>query len=119
VLEAGISGRRPELEILEQKVLLDVREQENQGADLLAIPARRERSERALIVLGRQTDLLEVVAATHAVGRFADLLDGGEQEADQHGNDGDDHQQLDQRKSRATMESDHVVLLKREERNRR
>jgi hypothetical protein len=44
----------------------------------------------------RQPDLLEVVGALHLVGRLADLLDGRQEQADQHGDDGDDDQQLDQ-----------------------
>src|SRR5436305_1315307 len=49
------------------------------------------------MVVHGQADLLEVVGALEARGRLAHLLDGGEQEADQHGDDGDDDQQLDQR----------------------
>jgi len=47
-------------------------------------------------------ELLEVVAALRPCGGFAHLLDGGQQEADEHGDDGDDHQQLDQRERHAT-----------------
>src|SRR5262249_16108576 len=55
-------------------------------------------------VLDAQTDLLEVVLAAGAVGRLADLLDGGQEQADQHRDDGDDDQQLDQRERRASAE---------------
>jgi hypothetical protein len=47
-----------------------------------------------------QADLLEVVGALHAVGRLAHLLHGGQEQADQDGDDGNHHQQLDQGKSR-------------------
>jgi len=48
-----------------------------------------------------QPDLLQVVLALHAVGRLPDLLDGGQQEADQDGDDGDDDEQLNERKGTA------------------
>ena len=41
-------------------------------------------------------DLLEVVLALRAGGGLADLLDGGQQQADQDRDDGDHHQQFDQ-----------------------
>jgi hypothetical protein len=46
-----------------------------------------------------QTDLLEVVLTLQARGRLADLLDGRHEQANQDGDDRNDHQQLDQRKS--------------------
>jgi hypothetical protein len=42
---------------------------------------------------------MQVVAARDAGGRFTDLLDRGQEQADQDGNDGDYDQQLDQRKT--------------------
>jgi hypothetical protein len=45
--------------------------------------------------------LLEVIAALRACGGFADLLDGGQQQADQDRDDGDDHQEFDQREAPA------------------
>src|SRR5207248_2448252 len=55
------------------------------------------------------TDLLEVVLARRAGRRFAHLLDGGQEQADEHGDDGDHHQQLDQRETPPTvrMDADH------------
>jgi hypothetical protein len=44
-----------------------------------------------------QRELLEVVLALHACGRFADLLHGGQKEPDQDGNNRDHDEQLDQR----------------------
>ena len=44
----------------------------------------------------RQAELLHVVLTLHAGGGLADLLDGGQQQADQDGDDGDHHQQLDE-----------------------
>jgi len=48
-----------------------------------------------------QAELLEVVGALHACGGLSDLLDGGQQQADEDGDDGDHHQQLDQRERTA------------------
>jgi len=53
-------------------------------------------------VVQRQAELLEVVAALHAGGGFAHLLDRGQEQADEDGDDGDDHQQLDQREATPT-----------------
>jgi hypothetical protein len=44
----------------------------------------------------RQADLVQVVLALEACGGLADLLDGGQEHADQDRDDRDDHQQLDQ-----------------------
>jgi hypothetical protein len=46
-----------------------------------------------------QADLLEVIQAAHARRSGPHLLDGGQQQADQDRDDGDDHQQLDQREA--------------------
>jgi hypothetical protein len=40
--------------------------------------------------------LLEVVGTRHPVGGFANLLNGGHEKADEHGDDGDDHEQFNQ-----------------------
>ena len=47
----------------------------------------------------RQTDLLEVVLAMGSPGRLAGSLDRGEQQPDQNADDGNDHQQFDQREA--------------------
>jgi hypothetical protein len=49
-----------------------------------------------------QAELLEVVFALAAAGRFACLLHGREQERDQDGDDGNDDQKFNQRKSATT-----------------
>jgi len=46
-----------------------------------------------------QAELLEVVLALRPLGGLADLLDGGQEQADQHRDDRYDHQQLDQRET--------------------
>jgi hypothetical protein len=50
-------------------------------------------------VVRGQGALLEVVGALNTVGRRAHLLHGRQQQADEHGDDGDHHQQLDQREA--------------------
>jgi len=57
---------------------------------------------RIVVVVNRQRHLLEVVGALHPRRCLADLLDGGEEQADEDGNDGDDDEQLDQRKCQST-----------------
>src|SRR5262249_1443247 len=47
-----------------------------------------------VVVVDSQSELFEIIAALHACRRFADLLDGGQQQADEDGDDGDHHQQL-------------------------
>ena len=64
-----------------------------------ADPAVGKKPVRVVVVVDGQADLLEVVRALHPVGGLADLLDRGQQQADQDGDDGDHHQQLDQREA--------------------
>ena len=56
-----------------------------------------------MVVVQSQADLFEVVAAPRPIGCLADLLHRRQQEADQDGDDGDDHQQLDQREAAAAQ----------------
>ena len=70
------------------------------GGKLIERTNRQVRVRRGVVVVG-QRDLLQVVAALHAGGRLANLLHGRQQQADQDRDDGDDHQQLDQRKRRS------------------
>ena len=49
------------------------------------------------MVLKGQADLFEVVRAADYGRPPRHFLDGGQQQADQYGNDGDYHQQFDQR----------------------
>src|SRR5262249_6284951 len=50
----------------------------------------------AVVVVGGQGDLLEVVGTLDPGRGGADLLDGGQQQSHQGGDDGDDDQQFDQ-----------------------
>src|SRR5262249_29993873 len=56
-----------------------------------------------LVVVAGEGQLLELVRAGHAGGGLADLLDRRQQQADQDCNDGNDHQQLDQREGFASL----------------
>src|SRR5205823_2535287 len=101
---------------LEQVVLLHVREDVEVEAPLVIEPAalpapgatvstpgrvhvapRRQRAVGVVVVVAGEGELLEVVGALHACGGLADLLDGGQEQADQDGDDRYYHQQLDQR----------------------
>src|SRR5207244_12101687 len=48
------------------------------------------------IVIERDAELPQVVFALGAVGGLADLLDRGQKQPDENGDDGDDDQELDQ-----------------------
>jgi hypothetical protein len=52
--------------------------------------ARGENAVLVLAVVDRQSDLAQVVARLHAGGGLADFLDGGQEQADEHRDDGDD-----------------------------
>src|SRR6516164_10618832 len=56
-----------------------------------------------MVVMCREGDLLEVVGAGDAVGRFAYLLHRRHEEADEHRNDGNYHQQFDQGEARHSL----------------
>jgi hypothetical protein len=51
------------------------------------------------MVVDRQPDLLQVVGTLHPGSGLPNLLHGWQEQADQDGNDGDHHQQLDQREA--------------------
>ena len=51
-----------------------------------------------VIVVQRQTHLLQIVFALSTTGSFASLLNGRQQQGDQNRNDGDYHQQFNERK---------------------
>jgi hypothetical protein len=51
--------------------------------------------------LQRQADLLEVIAALGPARRLADLLHSRQKHRYEHGNDGNDHQQFNEREAAA------------------
>src|SRR5262249_45829677 len=76
-------------------------ERDGRGRDELVVGAvgagGGQKAGGVVDVVGGDGDLLEVVLAPHAGGGLADLLDGGQEQADEDGDDGYHHQQLDQR----------------------
>lgn len=83
-------------------VLLDVGQSNRRpGAELAHAPnpdsASGQSPRRALVVVKREPELMEIVLTLHPVGRFPNLLHGGQQQADQNGNDRDDNKQFNQR----------------------
>jgi hypothetical protein len=55
-----------------------------------------------VVVVHPQADLLHVVGALGAAGRLPRRLHGGQEQRDQHCNDGNHDQELDQREANAT-----------------
>src|SRR5262249_36159960 len=70
---------------------------EGRGVAVVPVLAGRELAVHIVVVLAGQADLLEVVGALGAGGSLADLLDGGQEQADEDRDDRNHHQQLDQR----------------------
>ena len=102
--------------------LLEERQHADEAAKVLGIraPVRRvEQGSRVgptgedavdvVVVLSRQTQLLQVVDALNPAGGFASGLNGRQQQRDEHGDDGNHHKKLDQRKTaaRSTTVVDH------------
>src|SRR5690348_16887347 len=67
----------------------------------------REYAVGVVVIVDGQSELFEIVAALHAGGGLADLLHRGQQETDEDGNDGDHHQELDQRETSAYATEEH------------
>src|SRR5262249_47180137 len=70
---------------------------------------------------GGQTDLLQVVDTTRSIRCLADFLHCGEEQPDEHPDDGDHDEQLDQRESTPTPLADggHVGTLSKERSSRK
>src|SRR5262249_33441775 len=62
--------------------------------------AGREALHGPVVVVQSQADLLEVVLTLAACGGLTHLLHGGQEQANEDGDDGDHHQQLDQGETR-------------------
>ncbi len=83
--------------LVEEVLLLDVGEQGDQpGAVAAVVGSGWECLLRVGVVVDAETDLLEVVGALTAAGRFARRLHGGQQQCDEDADDRNHHQQLDQ-----------------------
>jgi hypothetical protein len=63
-----------------------------------------------MVGMKRQPDLLEVVGATHAIGRFTYFLNCRDQQSDQNCNNGNDHKQFNQCET-VTDRSTHAIGL--------
>ena len=58
-----------------------------------------------MVFLRGETELLQVVLAMGAIGRFARGLNRRHDQRDEHGDDGDDDEQLDERECRSRPEN--------------
>src|SRR5262245_44405558 len=71
----------------------------------------------AVAVLAGEAQVAEIIQRLRYVAGLARLLDGGQDQRHQHPNDGDDHQQLDQREPAPAagrhVESQHLQSLPR------
>src|SRR5919198_1519086 len=76
----------------------------------LVLAAVGQAAERVVVVVERQADLLEVIRALHAIRRLADLLDGGQEQANEDRDDGDDDEQLDQGEAGPASADEHGGL---------
>src|SRR5262249_968867 len=93
---------------LVEVVLLDVRQNGDEPAGVVNVTRRGSprlvaHGETAVLVVvihHGQANLLEIVLALRPAGGLAHLLHGRHEQTDQHGNDGNHHQQLDQGKGR-------------------
>ena len=84
--------------LLGQVVEFEVRQQSDEDRTLKRIDVHaREMAPRVLKVVQGEADLLEIVLALDAVAASRTLLDRGQQQADQDGDDRDDDEQFDQR----------------------
>ena len=81
----------------------------------VARPAHREDAVGAVVIVQRQPDLLEVVGALRSPGRLTGRLDGRQEQGDQDRDDGDDHEQLDERERSPRLTFHRSILP--EERN--
>src|SRR5207249_8044527 len=62
-----------------------------------------QRVVHVMVIVAGQGQLLEIVTTGHPGGRFANLLDRGQEQTNQNSNDGNYHQQLDERKRPTTL----------------
>src|SRR5262249_48950532 len=113
-----IAVARIEIHGMKDRALLDVGQDAGESAEI-ARPKRswtlrddnrrwRHPAPHLLIVVDRQTELLEVVGALDSPRGLAGRLDRGQEQGDQHGDDGDDDQELDQGEALAAF--DHGCL---------
>src|SRR5262249_44998353 len=89
-------------DLLKEAALLHVGESEEDPAPLIVAPTAGVSPGKSMVdivvAVASERKLLEVIGALRAVGRFSDLLHGRQKQANEHGNDGNYHQELDQGK---------------------
>jgi hypothetical protein len=70
-----------------------------------------------MVHLQSQTDLLQIILALRSATRLARRLHGGQQQGDQHADDGDHHQKLDKRKTATSPQAwSHSETLEKDRR---
>jgi len=100
--DGGVEGIRRD-DLLEDVVLLEIGEYAHapaRGGSRAGPLAQWKLLEGAVIAVQGEAGLLEVVGALHARCGLAHFLDGGQQQADEDGDDRDDDEQLDEREGR-------------------
>jgi hypothetical protein len=90
--------------------LIDAEAAIGMGCPLVSVPAGRQGPLGVVESVHGQPQLFEIVAALGAPRRFTCRLDGGKQQGDQNADDGDDNQQLDQRKCALPCPESHIDL---------
>src|SRR5262249_35851707 len=97
----------------ERRVVVEERQQVDDAAVALPVAAGRQDELAGVVVVGGDAELVQVVLALRVGRGLADLLDCRQQQADQDGDDGNHHQQLDQREGRTAERTCHDTSPKR------
>ena len=106
IVEGSQEGRLPEVEQVLQIRLLDVGQQSRVNreplhiGDVILRVGHRQTAVHPLVVVQRQPQLAQVVLALGAAGRLTRLLNRRQQQRHQNADDGNDHQQFDESKTR-------------------
>lgn len=79
---------------------------------MLPKKGRRKRLERIVIVVTRQRQLFQMVAALHPSRRFASCLDGRQQQGNQDANDRNDHEQFNEGETSGALMMSHGIESK-------
>jgi hypothetical protein len=107
------------LQRVRQVALLDKREQEGTptpngtvaAARWIFVVLHRKFLMRIMIGVHGQPELLQIVAALHSASRFASRLHGRQKQPYQNSNNGNDHEQLNERESASmNLHREHLFL---------
>src|SRR5947208_2359351 len=101
-----VPGKVP---FLEQILLFHERQDLNTpgspaAVSILMNPAARKLVKGLVIIVDGQTNLFQVVGALDPIRALAHFLNRGKQQSEQHRDDGDDHEQFDQRKGSVLLQ---------------